>query len=348
MSEITFARPEWLALSIVPILALFVRRFLNRRTAQRWAKLGNPLTLRQFVSNANEIALWRIALMVLAWLSGTVALAGPRWGLTESSGVAVGRDIVIVLDFSRSMWAEDVNDAKHPARWQAALEAAKDHVRSCKARGGDRLAIVVFAAQPIVIAPLTTDYDHLLLRLDALDARTPPAEILPPSDTAASGTRIGAALAAAVALHEDRFTGFQEIVLITDADDPAQDSEWRTGASAARTANIPVHVIGLGDPVRESFILREGMPLEGLTSDGVRSQIRTRQHDDVAKAIALETRGAYVAANTSVPKPGDFSNRPSREFSEDPRTQPRDRSAVFTAVTMLLLSIAWLWPKRSI
>lgn len=352
MSVNNFERPWILLLVIAPGVALVVQLLLRRLKQRRWRRLGNVATLRQFVDDPIGLTHWRIAVLILAWLSLSIAVAGPRWGEVDTSGIAVGRDIVIVLDFSRSMWAEDMLDAKHPARWQAAVKGAEDLVSLAKNRGGDRLGIVVFAAQPYTLVPLTTDYDHLLLRLDALDARAPPAEIVPANDAVASGTRIGAAIVSALSLHDERFPGFQEIVLFTDADDPVPDDEWRRGVSAARAANVPVHVVALGDPSRDSFILRDGEPLEGLTRDGIRAQIQTRLKEEVAKEIAVETRGSYLASKTTVPDLGEFyrstiADQGHREVADERRPQPRDRASWFYGATMILVLLSY-WNRRSI
>ena len=85
-----------------------------------------------------------------------------------------------------------------------------------------------------------------------------------------SGTRIGEALKAAVAAHDKRFPGYQDIVLISDGDDPADDREWVRGADEARKAEIPVHTVGVGNP-DEDYILAFG---EELVADAASQRSR--------------------------------------------------------------------------
>ena len=72
----------------------------------------------------------------------------PQWGKSDETGVAVGRDLVIVIDLSRSMQAPDMADPSAPTRWQAARAGALDLLAGIARRGGHRVAVVVFAAHP--------------------------------------------------------------------------------------------------------------------------------------------------------------------------------------------------------
>src|SRR5690606_21737910 len=122
-----------------------------------------------------------------------------------------------------------------------------------------------------------------------------------------SGTRIGAALQAAVDAHDPRFPGAQDILLVSDGDDPEDDREWLRGADAARKAGFPVHAVGIGNPDAAAPIwfedgLLEAPPREGQPPDVV----RTRLEEDVLRQIAAETRGQYLSARREIPRLGEF------------------------------------------
>jgi hypothetical protein len=199
----------------------------------------------------------------------------------------------------------------------------------------------------MLLVPLTTDYDHLQAKLADLNGTYPPADVRP-TEESKSGTRIGAALAAAVEAHDPRFPGYQDIVLLTDGDDPANDREWAAGVSAARKANIPVHVVGIGRADEESPIILDGKPLEYELRPGIHDWARTRLHEeDVAKAIAGEGRGEYLAAQRDLPKLGEFFRGriepyPSRVLTDDALPQPKDRSAWFLGIGLACLLLAWV------
>ncbi len=349
LKGVRFARPSLFWLSLVPVVLSLLSWFAAWRHRRRVSALGKPATVATLQTEPNPRRFWGIVAMLFAWLCLTVGLAGPRWGIGDNQGVAVGRDLVLVLDFSRSMWADDVTGPKPVPRWEAAVAAAKDLIATLRKKGGHRVGIVLFAARPKLIVPLTTDYDHLNMRLEELDARAPPAEIRP-TDDAISGTRIGAALAAATEAHDPRFPGYQDIVLLTDADDPADDREWALGTNVARKMGIPVHVIGIGDPLRESPLLRtNGELLEATSADGIPTPVQTKLHETTAKAIADDAKGTYYPARQDPISLGNWFRvhiepNPTKDVEDDRLPQRQDRAAGFLIASVAFFALAW-WKR---
>lgn len=312
------ARPAWLGFALLPVAGLLLAWLVNRRS-WRAAPVGTPAAVAALHTRPPRCRWLAGLFQTLAWLLLAVGASGPRWGIGEPDGVAVGRDVVLVLDLSRSMLADDTAG---PARWQSAVAGALDLVDAFDGRGGHRIAVVVFAAQPQVLTPLTTDAGHLRAVLNEIDGSLPPPAIRP-GDRTASGTRIGVALTAAVGVHDPRFPGAQDIILISDGDDPAaSDREWAAGVTAARAARIPVHAVAIGDPARDSDI-----------GGGVQTRLR----EGVLRDIVTEARGQLLSTRRERPAVGAFfrtniepTGRP-RELSDDALPQPRDRSAWFLA-----------------
>jgi Ca-activated chloride channel family protein len=280
-----FSNPKalWL-LTALPLLALlgFLARRRRRTALVRLGSihaLGTVLAVRDRLAGVRGLSLsLGIALLVLG-------IAGPQWG-REWVQAATGRDVVVVLDASRSMLAEQ------PSRFERAKAALVDLSWDVQRRGGHRLGLVVFAGGAKIVCPLTHDYDHFRESLERLDAAEPPEELRPESSR--SGTRIGAALVeAAQNAHDARFRGFQDILLVSDGDDPARDEEWRGGISAARASGIPVHAVGVGDPDAASPIPTESGPLR--RGDAT---VLTKLEEKPLEEIARLTGGQYVAART--------------------------------------------------
>src|SRR5205814_6280228 len=143
----------------------------------------------------------------------------------------------------------------------------------------------------------THDYHHFRTALADLDALHLHPDLRPSGKEALSGTRIGAGIRAAVEAHDPRFRGAQDIILISDGDDPAQDAglEIREGIAAARGIhvpggrNIPVHTVGVGNPNLASTI-----PLKGDEVLRYNNQIvKTRLKELPLETIASLTGGTY-------------------------------------------------------
>ncbi len=340
---VRLARPDALWLSLAPLVLAVVHWRSGRRARSALALLGRPAAVFALVTRPRRRGRLVAVAQLLAWTLLVTAAAGPRWGDGSADGVAVGRDVVIVLDLSRSMTADDAGGKQ---RWQAAAAGAIDLVDALRLRGGHRAAVVVFAARPTLLVPLTTDADHLTTALRDLDGDHPPPAVRPDPD-APSGTRIGAALQAAVAAHDGRFAGAQDIVLFSDGDDPADDREWAAGVTMARAAGVPVHVVGIGDPVRATLLMRDGKPVEFAAPDEPPTPVTTRLHEEVLTAIAAEGRGLYLPSRqAATPPAGDFFRAainagPVRELADDARPQPRDRAGWFFAAGLVLLLVSW-------
>jgi tetratricopeptide (TPR) repeat protein len=129
------------------------------------------------------------------------------------------------------------------------------------------------------------------------------------------------------------------IVLVSDGDDPAEDGEWRTAYAVARAAQIPVFIIGIGDPARDSSI-----PFgdASLTFHG--TPVLTRLHEDPLREIATRTRGTYVTAGTAKPDLAGFvrdtlNQFPTREAIAGTLPQPAPRQLWFLLPALVLLLI---------
>lgn len=347
---VRFARPDllWLLL-LLPLLAL-LNRYAAVRDRRAVAAIGRPAAVEALRTHPQSAGRRAGVAHALAWVALLVGLAGPRWGASGEAGVAVGRDLVVVVDLSRSMLARDLATG-NDARWEAARAGLRDLTAAVARRGGHRIAIIVFAAKPKLLAPLTTDYDHVRAVIDDLDGAAPPPECRPAADPAVtSGTRIGAALMAAVAAHDPRFPGSQDVILLSDGDDPADDREWIAGADAARRADIPVHTVGIGNPDADTLIpLADGFLEAPPRDDRPPGPVRTRLREDPLKQIAATARGHYLPARRDVPALGEFFRtrvepHPSRTLGDDALPQPRERYAWFFAAALVLFGVVWLRP----
>ena len=280
-----FSRPALLAgLAVVPLLALmFAWAWWRRRRAL--AALGTPYAVRRQILLRPGLRRWRSFLVLNGVFLLVIAAAGPQWGREPVSTRAGGADLAIVLDVSRSMTAEQ------PSRLERALRLLRGLAASLEERGGRRIALIVFAAEPRLLFPLTQDYDHFLHRLKQIAESDLEPLGSPPGSR--SGTRFGAALRLAVDSRDKGSGAGHAVLLLSDGDDPAaDDEEWQTGVQAASAASIRVFTVGVGDPDKEHTIPDGAGVLR--YKDKI---VHTRLNEPLLQEIARRTGGAYLPAH---------------------------------------------------
>jgi Ca-activated chloride channel family protein len=283
-----FAHPTLIVgLAASPVLTiLFVYAWLRRRRAL--AALGSTLGVRRQLLAHPGLRRWRSLCVLNGVVLVALACAGPQWGREYGQSRASTGDLVVVLDLSRSMQAEQ------PSRQERALRMLRDLADTLEQRGGRRVAVVAFAAEARLLFPLTQDYDHFrhIVRQIHMDDLPP---LVPGPDTPfQSGTRIGAGLRLAVATAAAAHAGRPTVFLLSDGDDPASaDEEWLQGVQEARSHGILVHTVGIGDPDRPHAI-PDGADV--LRYQG--KEVRTRLNEALLEDIARRTGGAYLPAHT--------------------------------------------------
>jgi Ca-activated chloride channel family protein len=342
-----FAEPRALALLLVlPALGVlaWLARLRRRRAFARWGGWSALATAR---AEARTWRFLRAGLRTTGVALLAVAVAGPRWGRDWNPSPAPGRDLVVLLDMSRSMRAQDVIGRSSPDRLGRAVDALYDLADEVQRHGGHRLGLVVFGARAKVLCPLTHDYDHFRETLANLDSDAEAPDIGPDPREPVSGTRIGEGFRAAVRAHDPRFRGHQDVLMISDGDDPAGDGEWVTGVDLARQQGIPVSTVGVGDPERGSPIpLGDGGYLHYKDPLNARAptQVLTRLEEKPLQEIARLTGGVYVPARTRALPLGElFRERieplAAHENADDPLLDYRPRYAWFLAGALLCLAL---------
>jgi Ca-activated chloride channel family protein len=175
-----------------------------------------------------------------------VALARPQLGSTLERVQASGVDIMLVLDVSGSMIAEDYTIGSSRAnRVDVVKKVTKEFI---EARPNDRIGIIAFAGRPYLVSPLTLDHDWLIRNLDRVQI-----------GLVEDGTAIGSALASAVTRLKDREAKTKLIVLLTDGANNAGKVLPLTSAEAAHALGIKIYSIGAGSsgpvpvPMKDPF-----------------------------------------------------------------------------------------------
>jgi Ca-activated chloride channel family protein len=278
-----FALPEILwALLALPLLAagLWAAAIARRRALARFG--GGTEFLARFArqTSPHRRAAKAIALAVAVGC-GVLAAARPQWGAGTETVTRKGIDLVIVLDTSRSMAAEDAP----PSRLARGVRAAS---LLLDALGGDRVALVTFAGKPALVCPLTLDHEAVKLFLDEVDTEA----------VSVPGTALAQALGEAVrALGPGPAPGTEAkaraIVLISDGED--HEGGLEQAAQSLRQAGIVVYAIGCGTEAGAPIPEGDG----AYKRDDAGKPVTTKLDEGPLRQLALETEGRYFRASTS-------------------------------------------------
>jgi Ca-activated chloride channel family protein len=261
---------------VVPAAGLWWFALCRRREAGLAAFASPQMQARIRPPYDANRTIWQSLLTGCAALLLLLAAARPRWGEREETVYTRGRDLIIALDVSLSMLANDV----HPNR----LERAKaDIVDLVKDLTGDRAGLLAFRKKANLICPLTTDYAYLIQALNAAG----------PGSAPRGETDIGNAITRALEAFDTKTASHKAVILISDGEDLTGTAE-DTARSAAEHG-IPIFTVGLGArggariPVPETggFMEYDGKP------------VVTKQHHDTLYKIARITGGAYIPMETA-------------------------------------------------
>ena len=227
-SSITFATPGYFwALILVPILIVwYVLRYRNQKPALQFSSISllrnNRKTLRQ------RLYPLLFALRLVALICLIVAMARPQSKLSRQEMKVEGIDIVLAMDVSGSMLAEDFK----PNRLEAAKKVAEDFI---KGRNSDRIGLVEFAGEAFTQTPLTIDHNVLLSQLSKVK-----------SGVIEDGTALGDGLATAINRVKDSKAQSKVIILLTDGVNNQGSVDPKSAAEIAALYGIRLYTIGLG------------------------------------------------------------------------------------------------------
>ena len=321
------------AAAILAVLALVRKRRALRRLARQGIHQPGVLVrpVRQIV---------KCVLLLLGVLLLGIALLGPQWGwMEEEFPPRKGRDVVLVLDVSRSMLAEDVA----PNRLERARTELRDLADYLERAGGYRIGLISFAERSAVLCPLTSDY-----RCFAEELADASLKSLRLRGHAAwgDGTRISTALDRAGQIIDDDNAAYTDVLLVSDGGDMARETLEAADALARR--GITVHTLGLGDSAHGSLI---PVPRSSRPAGASALPRRVGVHSVARGGAASHRRashGRYFAAGTGyleLDRP--FGDLLAAKKSLERQFVHRERHGIhrfqwFVAPALVLLLIQWL------
>jgi Ca-activated chloride channel family protein len=271
----TFDAPLLLFLAPIVALAFGLAAWLARGRRIRMARRWSPSLGRLARGRGG----WAPAVVALSALLAAVALAGPRAGRTEVHTQTRALSMVLAVDISRSMLAEDAT----PSRLQRAGREARRLIQDLE---GDRLGLIAFAGRSYILAPLTVDGGAIRMYLDAMD----------PDLASEGGTSLSAVLAQGTQLLAAA-TDAADRVLVVFTDGESHDTLPEAVAQAEALKEAGVHLIVVAEgralptriPIRDSA----GTLLE-YKQDEEGNVVRTQRRDDILRAVVDAAEGTLV------------------------------------------------------
>ena len=275
-----FANPEYLyALLLIPALMIFyLYSRIKRRKAM--AKFGQREILSVLMPDASKARpTVKYFLLLLALTSIIIGIARPQFGSQLKNVKREGIEIIIALDVSNSMMAEDIE----PNRLERSKRAISQLVDKLS---DDKIGLIVFAGEAYTQLPITSDYVSAKLFLTSISPQIVPTQ----------GTAIGAAINLAAKSFTPQFVGNKVIIVITDGENHEDDALG--AASNAAEQGIVVHTIGLGSP-KGALIPDYTSGQKGYKKDSKGNTIVTKLDEQMLQKIAQAGKGMYIRANNT-------------------------------------------------
>lgn len=321
--------PQYLwALLLAPVaVVLYLWATARRRKAAR--VLGNPALVGRLSAEVSpRRRRWKSAFVVLGVLLLALALAGPRMGTRLKEVTREGIDLVIALDVSTSMHAQDVS----PNR----LMRAKNEIRKLiSTLEGDRIALVVFAGDAFIQCPLTTDHNALRLFLDIANSNMIPTP----------GTNFGAAIEMAVKALEipEQSTGNEArsraLLIVSDGENHASNVE--ATLASARKSGVVVFTAGVGETEGVPIPITRAGRQVGYKQDESGRVVSTRLEEDALRQLASD--GAYFRIARTSSSLSQLSAALARlektEFATEQYDEYREQYQWPLAAALLLLLV---------
>lgn len=318
-----FAHPEYLLL-FLPVLLLvgvFIHaQYSRKKNTKLW---GTPKTLEKLMPNVSYVRpRFKFYLQLLAAALLVIVLAQPQFGTKEENIKKKGIEVMIALDVSNSMLAQDVQ----PSRLMKAKQILSQLIDRMS---DDKVGIVVFAGDAYVQLPITTDYSAAKMFLSSINPQMVPYQ----------GTAIGTAIDLAIKSFGTNKTGAgRAIIVLTDGENHEDNA-----VEAARLASnngINVHVIGVGTPGGAPI------PIGGTVSfkkDRAGNVVVSKLNEEMAADIAKAGNGIYVRADNSDVALKNISkhldNLAKAELEQKVYAQYNEQFQSFAYVALILMII---------
>jgi Ca-activated chloride channel homolog len=331
MQLFRFANPEnmYLLLTLPVLILFFIYNEYRKRKAFR--RLGDETFVKKLLPDLSKIRpSFKFIILLLAISLATIMLARPQFGSKLEEVKRQGVEVIIALDVSNSMLAEDIQ----PNRLERAKQAISRLVETLE---NDKIGLIVFAGDAFTQIPVTTDYISAKMFLSTISPDVVPKQ----------GTAIGSAIDLGIRSFDPVPGKSKAMIIITDGENHEDDPV--TNAKDAAAAGIVIYTIGIGSV--------EGVPIpiiangkKDFLKDADGNTVITKLDENILKEIVVAANGKYVRANNS--NIGldeifnDIKKLKKQELEGKMYTEYNDKFQVFAGAVLLLLLADFLIMDR--
>jgi len=331
MQLFRFANPDFLyLLLLLPVLILlFIINEVRKKRALR--RFGDIKLVGSLVPELSRIrTAVKFILLLIAFCTGIIMLSRPQFGTKLEDVKKQGVEVIIALDVSNSMLAEDIQ----PDRLTRAKQAISRLVDNLD---NDKIGLIVFAGDAYTQIPVTTDYISAKMFLSTINPDMVPKQ----------GTAIGAAINLGIRSFSPGEGKSKAMIIITDGENHEDDPV--KAAEEASKLGIIIHSIGIGST--------DGVPIP-VNSNGKRDYLKdvdgntviTKLDEDILKKIALSANGNYVrASNSNIGLDEIFSEikkMKKQDLESTMYTEYNDQFQLFAGITLFLLLVEFIIMER--
>jgi len=324
---IIFAHPQYLLLLLlIPFFFLGLALWMGARR-RRLRAFGDEALVNELMPSWSKSKRWvRAVIYSLAFFFFVIGLSRPQIGAKLKEYKVKGAEIMVVLDVSNSMLAEDYSPNRLD-RAKLAISRITDKLQ------GDRIGLIIFAGSSFVQLPITSDYVSAKMFLGNISTESIPIQ----------GTAIGDAINTAVKSFSAQSENSRAIIVITDGENHEDDAV--AAAMQAAEAGVKVYTIGVGSA--------EGQPIPmdgGLLKDKEGNIVVTKLDEDTLKEIAEAGGGAYVHAGNDefglTPIINDIRKMQDEEYNSVVFEEYDEQFMYFLGIALALFVIEMLIGER--
>jgi Ca-activated chloride channel family protein len=328
-----FAKPYFLlGLLLIPAVGLFLL-WVRKQQQRALAKLGDMNLLQRLSANINwRGRRWQMVLRLTALGLFVFALARPQWGSEVQEHQQEGLQVMVALDVSQSMLAQDIK----PTR----LDRAKLEIADLMKRlDGDEVGLVLFSGASFIQVPLTSDYVTALNYLDSAG----------PNVISRPGTVIGDAIRTAEMGFDPNLPSQKVLVLMTDGED--RETDPLAAAQEAADQDVLIYAIGFGTPEGEPIPETNARgEVVGYKMDQQGKVVLSQLDETTLQAIAETGNGHYYRAGADGRELdallGEIDNLQTAQLQSRFETRHIDRYQIFLGLALVALIISELIPDR--